>query len=155
MKLQPEIVSGFITGEAKEYSKFIFSLYREIITKKTKKNITLLFGGETTVNLENYKNKGGRNQEIVLSFANELINNGINCNNMFFCSVGSDGVDGTTDAAGAYINDIIINRLKDKDVNQYLKEHRSYEILLETGALIKTGATGTNVCDFLILTIWI
>ena len=112
------------------------------------KNLAFLMGGETVVHLRG-KGLGGRNQEIALSAALGI--EGL-LNALVF-SVGSDGTDGPTDAAGGIVDGGIAQRLREKGVDpaKALEENDSYHALDAVGALIRTGATGTNVNDVTVL----
>ena len=89
--------------------------------------------------------KGGRNQELALAAATAI--DGLKDTAVF--SVGSDGTDGPTDAAGGYSDQDTARLLSEKkiDIFQVLQENDAYHALQETGGLIMTGATGTNVND--------
>lgn len=116
--------------------------------KDTKENIAFVLGGETVVRVTG-KGKGGRNQEIALSAAK-----GISGINGAFCfSVGSDGTDGPTDAAGGYVDYTSYSELKEKgiDASSVLDNNDSYNALNAIGTLIKTGPTGTNVNDLTVI----
>ena len=106
-------------------------------------------GGETVVRLTG-NGKGGRNQELALAAAPGLA--GLNA---AVFSVGSDGTDGPTDAAGGYVdgNTMEILRAKGIRVDQVLGDNDAYHALEKTGGLIFTGATGTNVNDVAVLLI--
>ena len=106
-------------------------------------------GGETVVRLTG-NGKGGRNQELALAAAPGLA--GLNA---AVFSVGSDGTDGPTDAAGGYVdgNTMEILRAKGICVDQVLGDNDAYHALEKTGGLIFTGATGTNVNDVAVLLI--
>ena len=80
--------------------------------------------------------KGGRNQELALAASTAI--DGLKDTAVF--SVGSDGTDGPTDAAGGYSD-------------QVLQENDAYHALKETEGLIITGATGTNVNDVAVVLI--
>ena len=112
------------------------------------KNLAFLMGGETVVHLRG-KGLGGRNQEIALSAALGI--EGLS--NALVFSVGSDGTDGPTDAAGGIVDGGIAQRLHEKGVDpaKALEENDSYHALDAVGALIRTGATGTNVNDVTVL----
>mmetsp|Transcript_4746 Transcript_4746/g.9943 ORF Transcript_4746/g.9943 Transcript_4746/m.9943 type:complete len:626 (-) Transcript_4746:54-1931(-) len=118
----------------------------------------LIVGGETTVTLPPRCNgKGGRNQELALTAAVKLRE--MNLRDVVLASVGTDGTDGPTDAAGAIIDGGTISRLAScDDVEAFAKEalnhHDAYNLLskLEDDiSLIKTGPTGTNVADVCII----
>ncbi len=106
-------------------------------------------GGETVVRLTG-NGKGGRNQELALAAAPGLA--GLNA---AVFSVGSDGTDGPTDAAGGYVdgNTMEVLRARGIRVDQVLGDNDAYHALEKTGGLIFTGATGTNVNDVAVLLI--
>lgn len=111
----------------------------------------LLAGGEPTVTLrpqhEGGAGKGGRNQELVLAAAPHLQDEPA-----LLCSIGSDGVDGPTDAAGAIADGRTLERARAEglDPKQHLQEHESYPFFDELDDLVRTGPTGTNVMDLLV-----
>jgi hydroxypyruvate reductase len=105
-----------------------------------KKNSCVIFGGETTVKVKG-KGKGGRNQELVLSLLEKTqkIKQEIT-----IASIGTDGIDGNTNYAGA----IVKNSLKNKnDITSYLSRNDSNSFFKKYGGLIKTGPTHTNLMD--------
>ena len=106
-------------------------------------------GGETVVRLTG-AGKGGRNQELALAAAPGLA--GLNA---AVFSVGSDGTDGPTDAAGGYVDGDTMDILRAQEigVDQVLRDNDAYHALKKTGGLIFTGATGTNVNDVAVLLI--
>ena len=106
-------------------------------------------GGETVVRLTG-NGKGGRNQELALAAAPGLA--GLNA---AVFSVGSDGTDGPTDAAGGYVdgNTMEVLRARGIRVDQVLGDNDAYHALEKTGGLIFTGATGTKVNDVAVLLI--
>lgn len=108
------------------------------------RKIALVAGGETVVHVKG-NGLGGRNQELVLSAAELLSGNG----NVALISVGSDGTDGPTDAAGGYVDGDTLRELLEKgiDINAHLGNNDAYNALKNVDALIITGPTGTNVND--------
>ena len=92
------------------------------------------------------KGKGGRNQELALAAAIGISDS---TKNIAIASIGSDGTDGPTDAAGGYVDTDTIRELKSKniDVHQILQNNDAYNALKEVSGLIITGPTGTNVND--------
>ena len=102
-------------------------------------------GGETVVHLTGH-GKGGRNQELALAAADII--SGLD--NVCVFSVGSDGTDGPTDAAGGYADGATAGILAQQGISIYdvLKDNDAYHALQKTDGLIITGATGTNVNDF-------
>ncbi|KFM75700.1 Glycerate kinase, partial [Stegodyphus mimosarum] len=124
--------------------------------KNSKKGICLLFGGETTVEVRG-KGVGGRNQELALAAALQLYHK-----QSEYCitllSAGTDGIDGPTPAAGAIATkDVIATANKEgTDAIQFLNENDSYTFFSQVGKgqwLIKSGHTGTNVMDIIIILI--
>ena len=95
--------------------------------------------------------KGGRNQELALAAAEGIAG----LENTAIFSVGSDGTDGPTDAAGGYSDGDTMDKLKQAGVNIYeaLDNNDAYHALKSAGGLIVTGPTGTNVNDVSILLI--
>ena len=115
-----------------------------------RKKLAYIAGGETVVHLTG-KGLGGRNQELALAAAEGLAA----CRNTAIFSVGSDGTDGPTDAAGGYCDENTKRKLQleGMDVYEVLKENDAYHALKKTGGLIITGATGTNVNDVAVVLI--
>ena len=110
-------------------------------------NTILISGGETLVNLTG-TGKGGRNQEFALSFLKKYINS--KCKkDICLYSVGTDGIDGPTDAAGAIVDNETLNHYHkgDFDIDFYLSNNDSYSFFEKTKSLVQVGATGTNVAD--------
>ena len=89
--------------------------------------------------------KGGRNQELALAAAIGMEGNSA----MAVFSVGSDGTDGPTDAAGGYTDGDTAAELRAKGLEVYkvLQDNDAYNALKEVGGLVFTGPTGTNVND--------
>lgn len=128
--------------EAREAGRFFASVLRTHAGQGRK--LAFLAGGETVVHVTG-NGLGGRNQELALAAAPGLA--GL-CNAALI-SVGSDGTDGPTDAAGGYADADTCGALAECGlaVDAVLKENDAYHALEKTGGLIKTGATGTNVND--------
>lgn len=108
------------------------------------KKLAFLAGGETVVRLTG-SGKGGRNQELALAAAEGI--SGLS--NAALFSVGSDGTDGPTDAAGGFVDGATRQRLLEEGIHidQVLLNNDAYHALQRTGGLIFTGPTGTNVND--------
>ncbi len=111
-------------------------------------SLAFLMGGETVVHLTG-KGKGGRNQELALAAAPGIAG----MEGVAVFSLGSDGTDGPTDAAGGYADGETYAQLKGQgiEIYQVLQDNDAYHALEACGGLIKTGATGTNVNDVSIL----
>lgn len=139
---EPVLLTDELCCEAKEAGSMMASILRT--HAKDKKSLCFIAGGETVVHLTG-KGKGGRNQEIALSAAPGIAG----LTNACVFSVGSDGTDGPTDAAGGYVDGETMDRLKEKglDVFSVLQNNDAYTALEAAGGLIITGPTGTNVND--------
>ncbi len=113
--------------------------------------MAILAGGETTVTLRG-AGRGGRNQELALSFALESAD-GPPGRAWSFLSAGTDGIDGPTDAAGGLVDPLTLDRgiRQGSSPGEALENNDSYAFLAAAGGLLKTGATGTNVADLQIL----
>ncbi len=113
----------------------------------------VISGGEPTVVLPPSATRGlgGRNQQLALSFLNWYDQNGGWPKNseMAFVSGGTDGEDGPTDAAGAYVDQHVFSQMNLLQLNpeDYLMRCDAYHFFKSTSGLLHTGPTGTNVCD--------
>lgn len=141
------ILTDRLDCEAREAGVFLGAIARtqyEKTCKRKAKNLAFIAGGETVVHLHG-NGKGGRNQELALSAAIGI--DGMEHVAIF--SVGSDGTDGPTDAAGGYVDGSTCEKLRSKEIDIYreLQNNNAYEALEQCGGLIKTGPTGTNVND--------
>jgi len=113
--------------------------------------VAVIASGETTVHVKG-KGKGGRNQEFALaSCAGRVLLDP--ANPYALASVGTDGVDGPTDAAGAMADASTLDRARAAclDPRQYLDDNNVYAFFNALGDLIHTGPTGTNVGDLQLL----
>ena len=128
--------------QAKEAGAFLASIIRS--HQGCGEKLAFLAGGETVVQLTG-TGLGGRNQELALSAAAGIA--GIHGAAVF--SVGSDGTDGPTDAAGGYVDSNTQAALREKglDIFQVLQNNDAYHALQAVEGLIVTGPTGTNVND--------
>ena len=138
---EPVLLTDQLCCQAKEAGSFLASVIKTHIGDG--KSLAFIAGGETVVKLIG-KGLGGRNQELALAAGL-----GIDGLNAAVFSVGSDGTDGPTDAAGGYVDgdtcaELLAQGVKIEDV---LRNNDAYHALEKTGGLIITGATGTNVND--------
>ncbi|CAF1233875.1 unnamed protein product [Rotaria magnacalcarata] len=124
------------------------------IFRKEHKRYCLLLGGETTVVMKNEIGKGGRCQELALAAALSIENSNEDTS-LLILAAGSDGIDGPTDAAGAFaFNGMIPNQDDIQQAYASLDKHDVYTYLNEIndGAnLLKIGHTSTNVMDIIIV----
>ena len=107
----------------------------------------LVSGGETTVDIGDKHGLGGRNQELALGVLQSLGAAGLR--GACVLSGGTDGEDGPTDAAGAWVDEKVAARAKELglDPADFLARHDSYRFFEKAGGHLKTGFTGTNVMD--------
>jgi len=128
--------------QAKEAGSFLASILKTHAAER--KAMAFIAGGETVVKLTGH-GLGGRNQEIALSSAAGIADIG----NAAVFSVGSDGTDGPTDAAGGYADGDTYRELLEHGLtaDAVLQDNDAYHALEKTGGLIITGPTGTNVND--------
>lgn len=145
---EPTVLTDSLRCNARDAGSFLASIAK--YHADTKKSLAFIAGGETVVRLTG-KGKGGRNQEIALSAAEEIA--GIPGAAVF--SLGSDGTDGPTDAAGGYCDFETKANLAAQDIliPQVLQNNDAYHALVKCDGLLITGPTGTNVNDVSVLLI--
>lgn len=138
---EPVLLTDQLCCEAREAGSFLASILRT--HSDSSRPLAFIAGGETVVHLMG-KGLGGRNQELALAAAP-----GIAGLNAAVFSVGSDGTDGPTDAAGGYVDGDTAAALKacGKDVFSALQNNDAYHALQAVEGLLITGPTGTNVND--------
>jgi len=148
-----QIISSQLTGDTESTANFLGGIIMSVISHcvPLKRPACLLFGGETTVKMSG-KGKGGRNQDLVLRMVKELADKP----GILFTSLATDGEDGPTDAAGASADNLVFKDSKKKlnqSIQEFIDNNDSYHFFSKIGGLIKTGATGTNVNDLIIILI--
>ena len=138
---EPVLLTDQLCCEAREAGSFLGSIARAHAGQGRK--LAFIAGGETVVHLTG-KGLGGRNQELALAAAPALTGR-----NAAVFSVGSDGTDGPTDAAGGYVDGGTLAALAAAGWNVYdtLQNNDAYHALQAVDGLILTGPTGTNVND--------
>ena len=138
---EPILLTDQLCCEAREAGSFLGSIVRTHTGHG--KKLAYIAGGETVVHLTG-KGLGGRNQELALAAAPAIAEL-----NAAVFSVGSDGTDGPTDAAGGYVDGETLAALAAKGWNVFdtLQHNDAYHALRAVEGLIMTGATGTNVND--------
>jgi glycerate 2-kinase len=113
----------------------------------------LISGGEPTVTLveESRRGKGGRNQQLALAALTALGD----CRQMAFLSAGTDGEDGPTDAAGAFVTEDVVAAAHSQHLGpeDYLARNDAYHFFEQAGGLFLTGPTQTNVCDLRVIAV--
>ena len=139
---EPVLLTDRLCCQAREAGSFLASVLAT--HAEDGRRLAFLAGGETVVHLTG-TGKGGRNQELALAAAPGLA--GLRGAAVF--SVGSDGTDGPTDAAGGYVDSGTHAALRAKGLDEYavLQNNDAYHALQAVDGLIVTGPTGTNVND--------
>lgn len=148
--LQTLLLTTFLEGEAREVAKVAAGLAKDmhLNDRPLAKPGLLVAGGETTVTLRG-RGKGGRNQELALAAALALEG----WQGVLLAALATDGSDGPTDAAGAIVSGDTIESARQKGLDglAYLKDNDSYSFFRQSGDLIVTGPTNTNVNDLLFI----
>jgi hydroxypyruvate reductase len=142
------LLPGFLHGEARECARSFCARLRKIAEALSPGHaVAMIAGGETTVNVRG-GGKGGRNQEFALAAAVELAGEGATG----VLAAGTDGIDGPTDAAGAYADGATVARASSLglDPGAHLENNDAYPFFDALGDLVVTGPTGTNVADLAI-----
>lgn len=139
---RPTLLTTSYEGEARETGGRLVSIPLQLRADVQLRS--WIAGGETTVTV-NGDGKGGRNQEFALGAALKIDGNA----GVAMTSMGTDGIDGPTDAAGAVVDGFTIERARSKGLEPEisLRHNDSYRFFKELGDLVITGPTGTNVND--------
>lgn len=140
---QPILLTDQMVCEAREAGSFLGSIVRT--HRYQDRPLAFIAGGETVVHLTG-KGKGGRNQELALA----------GLWGVCVFSLGSDGTDGPTDAAGGYVDRDTMAELERQgwSVSETLRQNDAYHALKAVDGLIITGPTGTNVNDVAVGLVW-
>ncbi|PYB68725.1 glycerate kinase [Thermoplasma sp. Kam2015] len=136
-------IGSGISGDVDHVSDSIIAI-AEAISKIKGKSFWMVMGGETTVNVRG-KGIGGRNLEISLLFLKKCT-----FSDFLFISIGTDGIDGVSPAAGGIVDSSLKKRISEDEIDEALKNNDSYTLLSKYGSAIMTGRTGNNVSDLMI-----
>ncbi len=142
------VLTSRLEGDNAEAARFHMSAIKEIVfeDRPLRRPACIISGGETTVKVKG-NGKGGRNQEFALYCAREMANLPAPC---VAVSLGTDGTDGPTDAAGAIADSsTLVRSMKFGSgfLDGCLCKNDSYRFFNRLGDLIITGPTWTNVMD--------
>ncbi len=139
---EPVLLTDQLCCQAKEAGSFLASILKTHANEG--KSLAFIAGGETVVKLTGH-GLGGRNQELALAAGTGIRG----MKNAAVFSVGSDGTDGPTDAAGGYADGDTCDALlaRNLTIDGVLQDNDAYHALQQVGGLIMTGPTGTNVND--------
>jgi glycerate 2-kinase len=144
------ILTSSDQGEARDAARNYVSLFMNLLRseKTTSQPLCFLAGGELTVTVKG-KGTGGRNQEFVLAALIEMKKSYHEERKWLILSIGTDGIDGPTDAAGAWITPSVLKIAEESslDPKEYLDDNDSYNFFKRAERLIYTGPTHTNVMD--------
>ena len=145
---RPVVLTASLCCEAKEAGSFLASVAQ--YHRGAGEPLAFIAGGETVVRITG-RGSGGRNQELALSGAMGIAG----MKDVCLFSVGSDGTDGPTDAAGGIVTGETKGQLEALGISipDVLKDNDSYNALKQIDGLIFTGPTGTNVNDLCCLLI--
>ena len=142
------VVREPVTGEARESA---VAHVRRVASEAgtLPRPFCVISSGETTVTVRG-RGRGGRNQEFTLAMAGVLAELG---ENVAAASIGTDGIDGPTDAAGAIVDSTTLQRAHDARLaaDDFLKDNNTYAFFERLDDLIKTGPTATNVGDLQVI----
>jgi glycerate-2-kinase len=146
------LLSSMIEGEARQVGTVYAGIMKEILSSDNPipKPAVVIAGGETTVSVTG-RGKGGRNQELALSTSLKI--EGLR--GVAIASIGTDGIDGPTDAAGAVGDGQTIKRAYKMGLNakEFLQNNDSYHLFSKLDDLIFTGPTGTNLNDLAVMVV--
>ncbi|WP_146581249.1 glycerate kinase type-2 family protein [Neorhodopirellula pilleata] len=144
-------------GTAEEVGRHLADMTVEMLRRDPSRHHqdALITGGEPVVRLieTSRRGKGGRNQQLVLAAYERLLeldtSEPIDFDRLVILSGGTDGEDGPTDAAGAWIDGEVHRRARHLSLNaaDFLRRNDAYSFFEQAGGLLMTGPTGTNVCD--------
>ena len=145
---EPVTLTASLSCTARDAGEFLANIAQ--FHQDTDKSLAFIAGGETVVHLTGH-GKGGRNQELALAAAPGIEH----LENVAVFSLGSDGTDGPTDAAGGYVDNTTNAKLRAQGIEVYnvLQDNDAYNALKKVDGLLMTGPTGTNVNDLSVLLI--
>lgn len=146
LRRRPLYLTCHLSGEARYAGAVLGSIARDGLGGVSSRQsfLSLVAGGETTVRVVG-SGRGGRNQEAALGASISLED----VDDIALGFIGTDGLDGPTDAAGAIVDGSTLKRTRSKglDADEYLVRNDAYNFFREIGDLVITGPTGTNVSD--------
>ncbi|AFZ70305.1 putative glycerate kinase [Caldisphaera lagunensis DSM 15908] len=150
------ILTSRIEGESREVGYALASITLDCINKglPISPPVAFILGGETSVTVKG-NGIGGRNMELALSWGLKISENTHYKNRTAILAIATDGIDGPTDSAGALLSGEDIDYIKSLgiDIKKELKNNNSYYVLNKANLLIKTGQTGSNLNNVIIITI--
>ncbi|MBN2335314.1 glycerate kinase [Candidatus Bathyarchaeota archaeon] len=149
LKYNSAVLSTYVEGEARHVGTVYSSFARDLCFNNIPidRPAAVLLGGETTVTVKG-SGLGGRNQEVALSASRKI--GDLDC---VILALGTDGIDGPTEAAGALVDGATLNRSENLGLNidRFLDENDSYTFFTALEDCVVTGPTGTNVNDLTLI----
>ncbi len=149
----PLLLTTSLEGEAREAGRFLAAVLREVATsgRPIPRPACIIAGGETTVTLRGH-GRGGRNQELALAAAAKLAG----LTDIALVALATDGGDGPTDAAGAVVTGMTLERGRASglDYEAHLAQNDAYPYFAALDDLLLPGPTATNVNDLTFLFAW-
>ena len=138
------IIDEAVVGDARTMGPRVLERAR-VAAAGSARPVAVIASGETTVKVTG-RGKGGRNQELTLSVARAIAGAG---SDAALGSIGTDGIDGPTDAAGAYVDTSTMKRAAEHslDPDDFLADNNAYAFFQKIDDLIVTGPSTTNVGD--------
>ncbi len=151
------ILTSRLDGDSREVGKALASITLEILERGVpiRPPAALLLGGETSVKVKNPEGRGGRNQELALSWLLHVDKWLTDYGRVGLLAMDTDGIDGNSPAAGAIVVSGMSKLARDKgfDPYLYLEENNSYELLRAIGSTIETGGLDSNLNSVVIILI--
>jgi hydroxypyruvate reductase len=146
---ETSVILDPVVGEARTVGPVLVERARALIAER-RTPLCVIASGETVVKVTG-KGRGGRNQEMALAAVRLLGDHG--AGDIAFASIGTDGIDGPTDAAGAFADTTTLTRARERslDPDAYLADNNAYALFQTLGDLVMTGPTTTNVGDVQII----
>jgi glycerate 2-kinase len=149
------VVDAAISGEAREAAPRVLAQADALVGERVRHGpCCVIASGETTVRVTG-SGRGGRNQEFALALVERLAApRESGAPSIVAASIGTDGIDGPTDAAGGMVDSTTLQRALDAGIGEpsaFLANNDAYRFLDAVGGLVKTGPTDTNVGDLQIL----
>ena len=145
------ILSTSIRGEARDVGRVMASISKEISVhhRPFEPPCAIIAGGETTVTITGKSGKGGRNQEMVLSAAQDIQD----LKDVVITSIATDGTDGPIEIAGAIVDDTTIQTIEKVGLNvvEELNYHNSSFVFEKICDAIYTFDTATNLMDLIVI----
>ena len=137
------ILTSRMSGEAREVGRFIASIALDL--RRLEGRSAILAGGEPTVTVRGL-GKGGRTMELAAGFAMGL-HGECSGDEVSMLAIATDGIDGNTDAAGAYADCSTVSRARSMglDAAKYLENNDTYSLFNALGDVVKTGPTGLQL----------